>query len=136
MGGLTIEHAFGRCPIAQSIYSLFVDDQQHQEKVAFFIWTGIPPPHIPKQIWHYFCIITVYALDAGRRHIYQLQYHPQGKRKTTYDIVRKGKEHANQTFWRLVKMHCSVFPKPKDNCGPLPFVYWDADSMSWHPRAQ
>lgn len=136
LGGLTIEHSFNRCPIAQHIYSLFGVDQLHREKLAFLILTGTPPPHVPKQIWHYLCIITVYAIDAGRRHIYQLKYHCQGKPKPAYDIIQKGKDHATNNLWRLVTMHCPSFPPAKDNYGQIPIVYWDSVTATWHPRAQ
>jgi exonuclease III len=134
--GMTIEHSFQHCPIAQHIYSLFGVDQIYREKLALSILTGTPPPHVPKQLWHYLCIIAVYAIDAGRRHIYQLKYHPQGKPKSAYEIVQKGKAHASQNLWRLVTMHCSRFPPAKDNSGQFPIVYWDSETATWHPRAR
>lgn len=69
LGGLMIVHSFGRCPIAQPNYSLFNNEQEFQEKVAFLLRTGIPPPLFLKadmKISLYHCSIC------------------HGHRKTTY----------------------------------------------------
>ena len=86
---LTSSTTFKHCPVAAAVYGQLSGESIHAEKVQFLVWTGTPPQRVPKSIWLFICISTVYAIDRGRRHMYKLQYHTEGPVPQTDTIVNK-----------------------------------------------
>jgi len=126
------------CAIATHIYGLlqpeniFPHTSSHFQQLLFNIWTNAAPPDFPHYIWTIISLITIYAIDIGRRTAYRLKNHPRTKQATSNQrIVTKAQGEAEAFFWNTLGTSKATFPHGQEDTPNLPFLEWDHQASVW-----
>jgi hypothetical protein len=134
----SIDHYARECPIAKHVYSLLKPESMlagtnsHFQLLLHNIWSNTSPQDVDDAIWTEISIITINALDVGRKTAYRLLHHsttahpPQAQ-----DIIRKASHTAEQYFWELLKQRKPNFPPPAPTMKELPFLIWQPANNRW-----
>ena len=133
----TIHHCRD-CAIAIHIYgllqpeNLFPSTPSHFQQLLFNIWTNSAPPGFPPRIWTTISLITIYAIEIGRRTAYRLKYHPQTSQPmSSTRIIQKAQQEAEAFFWKTLSDRKATFPQGKEDTPKLPFLAWDHSAAIW-----
>ena len=134
----SMDHYAREWPIAKHVYSflkpesMLAGTNSHFQLLLHNIWSNTAPKDADDAIWTEISIITINALDVGRKTAYRLLHHsdtahpPQAQ-----DIIRKASHTAEQYFWELLKHRKPSFPPPSPTMKELPFLKWQPANRRW-----
>lgn len=134
----SMEHCARDCPIAKHVYSLlkpgilYEDINSHFQLLVHNIWSNTTPKDIDPHIWTVISILTINALDVGRKTAYRMLHHStREQRQHPQEIVRKASQTAEQYFWETLQHRKSQLPPRSNNKQDLPFLKWKSTTHRW-----